>query len=323
MISRSQKMRLGIFIVVSTVILLVTIAIITGNKLLKKSATYYIRYRDISLTGLEIGSAVRYRGIRIGRIEDIYIDEKDITSIIVRVTIDPKVPIKEDTEAVVTLIGITGLKMIELQGGTNEAEHLPPKSFIKAGKSLVDSISGQAEVITQKLEIILNNLTELTGATRRAQVFRLIDNTSKSLESIQTLLDTNQVNIYNTMQNIETFTGRLDTFVQVSSMILADVREITKSPKLTNTLSNVEKISSELEKVKFEELFAKLAQTIEQTDRTFTHLDLTLLKSRHDILSSTELLRESLEYFNEFTRVISENPSLLLRSSQKKEIPER
>ena len=49
----------------------------------------------------------------------------------------------------------------------------------------------------------------------------------------------------------------------------------------------------------------------------------TLLKSRHDILSSTEILRESLEYFNEFTRLISENPSLLLRSSPQEEIEER
>ena len=163
MVSRSQKIRLGIFLIVSTVILLGSIVIISGSRLLEKRDKYYIRYQKISLTGLEVGSAVKYRGIRIGRIENIYIDEKDITSIIVEITIEPKVPIKEDTEAIVTLIGITGLKMIELQGGTNESKRLPPDSYITAGQSVVDMISGQAEVITQKLELILNNIAELTA----------------------------------------------------------------------------------------------------------------------------------------------------------------
>ena len=84
----------------------------------------------------------------------------------------------------------------------------------------------------------------------------------------------------------------------------------------------MEKITSELEQANLTEVINKMATALDQTNRTFTHLDLTLLKSRRDIINSTEILRESLEYFNEFTRLISENPSLLLRSSSQKEIQE-
>lgn len=322
MVSRSQKIRLGIFLSISIFILIVSIGLITGSKLLEKKATYFIRYRDISLTGLEIGSAVKYRGIRIGRIEDIFIDKEDITSIIVELTIDSEVPIKEDTKAIITLIGITGLKMIELQGGTNEAEVLPPENFIKPGKSLVETMTGKAEVIAQKLELILNNLAAFTDPTRRDQIFRLVDNTSNTLESFQTLIDTNQVNLHLAFKNLEEFTGRLDTFMITSNLAITDIREITKSPELKTTISNVEKITSELEQANLTEVINKMATALDQTNRTFTHLDLTLLKSRRDIINSTEILRESLEYFNEFTRLISENPSLLLRSSSQKEIQE-
>ena len=322
MVSRSQKIRLGIFISISIFILIVSIGLITGSKLLEKKATYFIRYRDISLTGLEIGSAVKYRGIRIGRIEDIFIDKEDITSIIVELTIDSEVPIKEDTKAIITLIGITGLKMIELQGGTNEAEVLPPENFIKPGKSLVETMTGKAEVIAQKLELILNNLAAFTDPTRRDQIFRLVDNTSNTLESFQTLIDTNQVNLHLAFKNLEEFTGHLDTFMITSNLAITDIREITKSPELKTTISNVEKITSELEQANLTEVINKMATALDQTNRTFTHLDLTLLKSRRDIINSTEILRESLEYFNEFTRLISENPSLLLRSSSQKEIQE-
>jgi len=323
MVSRSQKIRLGIFLSVAIFLLLVSIALISGNQLLKKKATYYIRYQDISLTGLELGSAVKYRGIRIGRIEDIYIDEKDITSIIVEITVDPKVPIKDDTEAIITLIGITGLKMIELQGGTNESAKLQPESYIKAGFSIVETITGKAEVITQKLEMILNNLATFTEPGRRDQFFRLVDNTSETLHGFRTLLDTNQTHLNNTIRNLANFTSQLDTFMVNSNLTLNDIRKVTQSNKLTNTVGNLEKISTDLAEANLGEVINKMAVAIDQTNRTFTHLDLTIMKSRHDILSSTELLKESLEYFNEFTRLISENPSLLLRSSPQQEIRER
>lgn len=324
MVSRSQKIRLGIFLTIALAILIVTIGIITGTRLLKKRDTYFIRFKGISLTGLEIGSPVKYRGLRIGRIEDMYIDQADITSIIVAITVDPKIPIKEDNEAIITYLSIAaGLKMIELQGGTNESKRLQPNSFIKAGQSLVDSITGKAEVITEKLEYILNNFAEMTRSDRQEKLFRLIDNSSKTIESFQTLLDTNRSSIFRTFQNLEKFSSHLDTFMVTSNLAIQDIRAITRSPQLLTTVDNVEKITTELEQADLSDLISKLANAVEQTNRTFTHLDLTILKSRHDILSSAEILRESLEYFNEFTRLISENPSLLLRSSQREEIRER
>jgi len=322
MVTRSQKVRLGIFLIVSTVLLITLILIITGSRLLKRRDMYFIRYKEISLSGLEIGSAVKYRGIRVGRIDDIFIDTEDITSIIVQISVEPKVPIKEDTEAIINLIGITGLKMIELQGGTNESKRLPPDSFIRAGQSLVDMISGRADVITQKMELILNNLGELTEATHREQLYRLIENTSNTLESFQTLLDTNQISLFHSVQNFERITEHLDTLITSSQFVIDDIRNVTGSPQLQTTVDNFSKISTELKDANLSDVIQKLAAAIEQTNKTFTHLDLTILKSRHDILSSTEILRESLEYFNEFTRLISENPSLLLRSTHQEEIQE-
>lgn len=324
MVSRSQKIRLGIFLTIALTILIVAIGIITGSRILKKTATYYIRFKEMSLTGLEIGSPVKYRGLRVGRIEEMHIDEADITSIIVVITVDPKIPIKEDNEAVIDYLSIAaGLKMIEIQGGTNESKRLPPNSFIKAGQSLVDTITGKAEVISEKLEHILNNFAEMTRADRQEKLFQLIDNTAKTFKIVQALLDTNETSINRTIKNAERISSHLDTFMVTAKLTMHDIRQITQSQKLLTTVDNFEKISTELQQANLSELIAKLVATVEQTNRTFTHLDLTIMKSRHDILSSAELLRESLEYFNEFTRIISENPSLLLRSSQREEIRER
>jgi ABC-type transporter Mla subunit MlaD len=253
-----------------------------------------------------------------------YIDESDITSIIVAITVDPKIPIKEDNEAVLDYLSLAaGLKMIEIQGGTNESKRLLPNSFIKAGRSLVDTITGKAEIISEKLEHILNNFAEMTRTDRQEKLFKLIDNAAKTFEIVQALLDTNETSINRVIKNAEKISSHLDTFMVTANLAMNDIRQITQSPDLLTTVDNFENISTELRQANLSDLIAKLVATVEQTNRTFTHLDLTILKSRHDILSSAEILRESLEYFNEFTRLISENPSLLLRSSQQEEIRER
>lgn len=320
MVPRSQKIRLGIFLSITIFILIASIVIVTGNKLLKNEKTYYIRYQDISLMGLELGAQVKYQGIRIGRVENITIDKNDISSLIVDVSIQNDVPIKENTEAVLQLIGITGLKLIELRGGTNEAKELPPKSFIKAGHSLVESLSGQAEAIAQKLELILNNLLELTGPSRQTSFFELLDNAAIALHTFNTLLDTNQTNIYRTLNNFNKFSTKLDTFMLVSNKTMLRLNQILNSPEVRGTLVNVNQISKEIEQANIAKLASELTLTIEQAKKTFTHLDLTLLKSRQDLLSSIETLKESMENFNEFSRLISENPSLLLYKSKQEEI---
>jgi len=55
-------------------------------------------------------------------------------------------------------MGITGLKYIEILGGTNESPLLKPESTIPTKQSMMASITGKAEVIVGKIEILLNHL---------------------------------------------------------------------------------------------------------------------------------------------------------------------
>lgn len=324
MVQKAQKIRLGIFLSITIFLLIVAIVVVTGSALLKKEIAYYIRYHgDVSVTGLELGAQVKYRGIRIGRVEDIYIDPENIEDLIIKISVNDKVPIKEDTEAVMALIGITGLKLIELRGGTNEAKRLPPESEIKPGLSLVESISGKAEILAQKAEIILNNLIEMTGPTRQQNLFNFLDNAAKTLESFRTLIDTNQTSIHLTLKNIRSFSAELDEFMQTSNEVVNSINTSMQSKELKETISNLHKISSDLEEARLSELAEELLLTVDAAKKAFTHIDLTLLTSRHDLLRSIEALKESMESLSDFARMIRENPSLLIYGTKQEEIRER
>ena len=150
--NQSRKIRLGIFIMVSSALLLFLIIFFTARELFEKTDTYYVAYQDKSVSGMEVGSPVKYLGINVGTISDIHIDPEDVTSVVVELSLDHGTPIKEDSQADIVSLGITGMKAIEIRGGSNETEVLKPGSYITPGSSLSSEISGKAEVIAEKVE---------------------------------------------------------------------------------------------------------------------------------------------------------------------------
>ena len=128
--NQAQKIRLGIFLVISSVILLVLVGYFTAQEFFKKQDTYFIAYEGVSVGGLEVGSPVKYLGIKVGTIQDITIDPEDVNKVIIELALKEGTPIKEDAVADITSVGITGLKTIEIRGGSNESRSLEPDSYI-------------------------------------------------------------------------------------------------------------------------------------------------------------------------------------------------
>jgi phospholipid/cholesterol/gamma-HCH transport system substrate-binding protein len=280
--------------------------VVTGTKLFEKRDLYFVRYEDVSVSGLEKGAQVKYHGVRVGRVEDIYIDPDKIETVIVTLALDHKTPIKADVKAVASSLSLTGIKIIEITGGSSEAELLEPGSEIVAGESSMQMITGKAEAVSEKLELVLSNLANLTGGENQQKLIGLIDNTSLVLYDVHLMLADNRDNIANTIVNLES----------ASEQIL----ELSGSESLRRTFANLDTTSAEIKSAELGKAVVELRIALDQVRSTFSHVDLTLIKGRHDLLTSLEILRESLDSFNEFSRLISEDPSLLLRGTSSEEI---
>jgi phospholipid/cholesterol/gamma-HCH transport system substrate-binding protein len=322
MISKAQKIRAAIFFLLTTVLLVVFLFFIVGNTLFKKRDNYFITYSNVSVNGLQLGSAVKYYGINIGRVEDITFKRKNLNDVIVDISIKAGTPIKEDVKASLVGVGITGLKQIEITGGSDEAALLEPGSEIESGTSAISDITGKAEVIAEKSELLINRLNDLFDDTNREKVAGILKNTESLLASLNKVAIEKESEISDIITNMDTISVNLKNFVYNAELATARINKILMSDRIDTIIYNTEAFTDSLKQTRIKKLVNQelvnsinnLNLVLKQVSDTFTHIDLTVLKGREDLLQTLEELEEAAEYLREFSRQINENPSSLLRS---------
>lgn len=322
MTTRSQKIRLGIFVVVSLTAMLITLGIVVAPRLFEVKDVYYIGYENISLTGLQEGGPVKYHGLTVGSVSNISIDPVDISRVIVEVSLEHGTPIKQDTRADIELLGITGIKVIELRSGSPETPYLKPGDFIMPGKSITEMITGQAEVMLEKLEIILNNLALFSSAENREKIMRLVDNSASTLGHLSSLLKENKTALSNSIQNFASVSYEIRELIINSNIAIAKMAKIAGSDTMETVLSNLSEITDALKKAELTELIHEMNLTLYHTNQVLREIDATIAKNRSDFGYSIQSIKESVEYLNQFSRMITEDPSILVRGAEPKDAPD-
>ncbi len=331
MISRAQKIRLGLFIVICIIALFALLVAVLGSVLWSERDTYTVRY-DISVSGLEIGAPVKYNGVRVGRVERIEIDPKQVSRTMVTLSLQSRTPVKENTRAVLNTQGITGLRFIELVGGTSDAPTLGRNSEIQPGTSVVDKLTGQAENLTDQAALLIAQLLELTGDRNREQVAGILEKGNKLLTDFDRLVVDSHTALKSLLEVLTLATNTMpatleeirlaaqDTQATMDTIKLAVQRSIDPN-RITGLLAESRAAAEELKRRVGP---AELGKTLQGLDAVLTKAGEVLGKvgmlvdrNREDIRTSLRELVETAENMKDFSRLIREDPSLLLRSQQR------
>jgi phospholipid/cholesterol/gamma-HCH transport system substrate-binding protein len=240
MVTKAQKIRLGIFIAIGSVLILVFAGVVAGSRLLQKRDIYYIQYEDTSVNGLQVGGLVNYHGIKIGRVDTIKLNPKDVSKIILTISVDAGTPIRADVEATLVPVGITGIKSVELRGGTNQAALVKPKSYLKVGTSSFDDFTGRAVSIAEKIDLIASNISSITNNENQKNIAEILRQTSMLLS------DTRQ-NLGGTLESLSKIAANA---AEVTNSASSNLTKFTDNANqnltllTTSTVSNIDKITN-------------------------------------------------------------------------------
>ncbi|MFW2555059.1 MlaD family protein [Aliarcobacter butzleri] len=154
----------------------------------KKYDDYSIFFSE-SVSGLNIGSSIKFMGFEVGTVKDIKINPYNSEEILIDIQIQKGTPIKEDNFAILGNLGITGLKYIELKGGSNNSKLLGENQYgmkvIKSKTSALTTFVDSTEDITKEITILLGQMKKVLNDENISNFSSLLSKSEKSMANIE------------------------------------------------------------------------------------------------------------------------------------------
>lgn len=283
--SNPNYFRLGVFVLAAIGVLVAVILIFGSGKFFKKSF-YLETYIKQSVTGLDSGAAVRFRGVKIGQVTSIGLTgdsyEKNLPFdkrrqyVVVRMKIFGEELteeqlnhfIKDNMRARVKSMGITGVNYIEFDFVSSATEYPTLPYDWEPEYPVLPSMPNQTDEI---------------------------------ISGIQKFIDSaNQMNIDSTQKKVD------EVLVSLNTMMVGDGKGnegFIRSVKELNIL--LARIAKVTDKDELNILMRELVGAV-------TSLRQTITSAQGDTASTLENLKQTSENLNELSRIASQSPASLL-----------
>lgn len=291
---RANEVKAGCIVIIGIIIVVIFLILISGLNLFKSKNNYLARFKYTS--GIEVGSLVRYGGFEVGRINRVGIAPDNNSLIEFEVEIDSRVPVKKDSEVIITSIGIMGEYYIEISTGSPNAELLPPGSLMNSKDTtpmmmLTDKFGQLSESLSQTID----QLNLLLGSQNRQQIQLILTNLNRLLEDNQNSIAAMMENSNQAIASLSHISNRLDTLL------------IENQGSISRSIQNLEETLTQSQ---------LLIKNMQQTMRNVDEMIVTQDGNYDKIMENLSRTSQNLD---EFTRTIRERPWSLIRKSAPKE----
>lgn len=312
----SNAFMIGLFVMVSVLILLGAIIWLGANKFFKQN-TYYVTYFENSVEGLETGSPVKYQGVPVGTISNIDL-APDGKLVEVTVQIGSNIDITDSMRIKPEFAGIAGGKFLQLHYPTDPSYYsMHPLLTFKTPHKLIPSAPSGIDELGTVAKDILENFKKFDAAglsngaidflyasnqfMRNKELFeavKFISEASASLASILDKFDNSQ-----TMTNVDQATAKLNEtsnrLYEFSNTINKKIDEVDINKRLDNIIS------------RYDSVMINLNRNVNGLSFQSTNLIMTINEAMDNIKTTTKELKKSL-------RAINDSPSTIFLSNPPK-----
>ena len=139
---------------------------------------YDILYES-SVTGLKVGSPVRYRGVSVGEVINVGLDPDRPHLVAITVEVEAETPVRADTIATLEIEGLTGGLYVLLQDTTLAAPPLQKepgqaRPVIASRPSSLQQVLQEAPQLIQKVDMLLARTSDLLSDKNRADIVAIL-----------------------------------------------------------------------------------------------------------------------------------------------------
>ena len=194
----------------------------------------YLVYTRQAVSGLNLKAPVKYRGVTVGEVTRIELDDVERGRVRVRIDVQPDTPISVDTIATLTSQGITGLTYFELSGGDPSSPELEASEgadypVIPARPSLLVRLDSDITEVVATINEVGASIVEVADRITLLMDQRNLATTARTLANIEA-----------TTERLSQYTAELASSIADVKALTANTREFTDAlPAIANNLGEV------------------------------------------------------------------------------------
>ena len=205
----SATIKVGVFMFVILLAAAVLIIKIEDISIGDRSGMRRVEAEFDSVAGLDVKSAVRVAGIRVGRVDSIRLEGRRARIVLLLDNAD--LVLREGAYAQIINMGMLGDKYLELFPGAGDATPLGAESVLPG------RVPTGLDQITDLVADIAVDVKDVTGSLRgalgglegEARLVEILENVRVSTAEIRALLSTNRGGVERTVSNFENFSADL------------------------------------------------------------------------------------------------------------------
>lgn len=221
---RQGDSRLGIFAFLgaTALVLLALVVLARYPSLLQRGPEYHTVFK--SVPGLNLGDDVRYGGYLVGSITRMELDPADPTRIRVAFRVRPGTPMRIDTRARITQLGMLGQPYLNLTPGRADAAALPPKSAVPSEDNLTfPDAMGRLGSFLDRADSLMHIAERLADGSPWQRLDRTLDkfdvlvaHASSGSNRVMSNLDTASARLNDVLGRTERVIAGIDTTVNTA-----------------------------------------------------------------------------------------------------------
>ncbi len=298
MSTRSSKFLIGLFVIIGMTILAVIIIWVGASRILMKGSLY-AAYFDESVQGLQVDSAIKYRGVEIGKVQSIDV-APDYRLIEVIMKIELEGDLQNQTIASLKTAGITGIVFIELDRLSAGELASSPKLTFKPNYPVIPSRRSEISRFLADTSFIMQNIKDID--------FKGIsDQLKNTTHAIENFLEGKRIN--NIMANLESTSANLD---QTIAKINKTVAEGKVDRVVNETLGILSEARQLIGQARSEINGLNLREKAERTDAILKDIDKKTKTITSNLQDTSENLRATSENLQKLSDSLNRDPSDLI-----------
>jgi phospholipid/cholesterol/gamma-HCH transport system substrate-binding protein len=186
--NKSHALMAGLFTLV-----LLTATIVIGMWLYRDQVDWvpYEIATTLSIPGLNPQANVRYRGLDIGRVEDIGFDPQKAGQLLIRIRIRPDTPVTRSTFATLGYQGVTGIAYVQLDDDGSKPEPLPSSeeqmARIEMRPSLFDQLQNRGLAIMEQTEEVARRINTLLADENQEAVLAAFESLARAAGELEAI----------------------------------------------------------------------------------------------------------------------------------------